>query len=239
MSLQTNVFENGRWVTRSLDPFHFRAQNAHQEAEKKATLADSPEEAPSLGLLTRTLSMSSVVKWVIPARIRHETKNDVLFISADCVNIKEASGNYTLRNVFVKDDFDSPIQAAKILGDTRARDQGDKFNDVERHSETFESIPGPITGNIYGEWPMTLDEGQLANNSRNKSGNLPPHILVLALESDKLAFICAVNGASNEPQLLSSQHPLPVASSPNMRLGRHIAVDPKYVVQILLDLTDR
>lgn len=231
MSLQTNVFENGRWVTRSLDPFHFRVQNAHQEAEKKATLADSPEEAPSLGLLTRTLSRSSVIKWVIPARIRHKTKNDVLFISADCVNIKEASGNYTLRNVCIKDDFDSPIQAARIFGNPRDRDQGDKYNDAKRGPKTFEL--DQITNQLFGDWPTTPDEGQLAAYPPNKQ------FLVLALESNKLAFICAVNGASNEPQLLSSQHPLPVANSPNMRLGRHIAVDPKYVVQIFLNLTDR
>lgn len=239
MSLQTNVFENGRWVTRSLDPYHVRAQNTRREEEKTASLSNSPEKAPSLGLLTQTLVRSSVTKWIIPARIRHKTKNDVLFIGADCVTIKEASGDYTLKNVAVKDDFDSPIRAARILGDPRECDEGDKYNAVERAAKTFTLTRGALTGQIYGEWPIRVGGAKNPESVAYLPRELPPHVLVLNLESNQLVFMCAVNGPSNQPQLLSSQHPLPVARSLNQRLGQRIAVDPKWVLVAFLRMRDR
>ncbi len=230
MSLQTSVFENGRWVTRSLDPYHVRAQNTHREEEKTASSSTSQEKAPSLGLLTRTLAGSSVTKWIIPAKIRHKTKNDVLFISANSVTIKEASGNCALKNVAVKDDFDSPIRAARILGDSRECDPGDRYSAIYRGVTTFTPTKGALTGQIYGEWPIGVGEGQNSDNVSYLQQEVPPHLLVLALESNQLVFVCAVNGPSSEPQLLSSQHHLPIARSPIERLGKNIAVDPKCVV---------
>lgn len=227
MSLQTNIFENGRWVTRSLDPYHVRAQNTRREEEKTPSLSAIPAKAPTLGLLTRTLVRSSVTTSIIPARIRHKTKNDVLYIGPNHVTIKEASGNYTLKTIAVKDDFDSHIRAARILGDPRECDEGDKYNTVKRDPGTFELKRGTLSGEIYGEWPLTAGEEQHAEHAAPPPKELPPHILALALESDKLVFVYSVNGPSNKPHLLSSQHPLPVARSPNQRLGRFIAVDPK------------
>jgi len=239
MSLQTNVFENGRWIIRSLDPYHVKAQNTRREEEKTVSSSTGPEKAPELGLLTRTLVGSSVTKWIIPARIRHKTKNDVLFVGVDRVTIKEASGNYALKNVAVKNDFDSPIRAARILGDPRECDQGDKYNAVDREATTFTLTRGALTGQIYGEWPVRVYEGQTPDNVTDHPRELPPHVLVLVLESDQLVFMCAVNGPSNQPQLLSSKRPLPAARSPNERLGQHVAVDPKWVVVLVFRFTDR
>lgn len=215
MSLQTSVFENGRWVTRSLDPYHVRAQNTRRDEGTTASSSTSPEKPPLLGLLTRTLVRSSNTKWIIPARIRHKTKNDVLFVSADSVAIKEASCNYALNNVFVKNDFDSPIRAARILGDRREHDQGDEYKAVSQ------------------EWPIRDGDVRNPDIATYHPQELPPHILVLALESNQLVFMCAVNGPSSQPQLLSSQHQLPIARSPIERLGKSIAVDPKWVAVIL------
>lgn len=206
MSLQTNVFENGRWVTRSLDPYHVRAQNRRHEEEKTSSCSKGPVNAPSLGLLTRTLVGSSVIKRIIPARIRHKTKNDVLFISADSITIKQAFGNYTLKDIAVKNDFDSPIRSARILGDPRETDKGDKYNRVLRET---------------GIWETEADD--LLLHTRE----LPPHILVLTLESSRLVFLCSLNGTSDQPRLLWGQHPLPAARWPNEQLGEHLAVDPK------------
>lgn len=215
MSLQTSVFENGRWVTRSLDPYHVRAQNTRRDEGKTASSPTSPEKPPLVGLLTRTLARTSVTKWIIPARIRHKTKNDVLFVSADSVTIKEVSCNCALKNISVKNDFDSPIRAARILGDRRKYDQGDKYNAV------------------YRKWPVRVGEGRNPDNAAYHLQELPPHILVLALESNQLVFMCAVDGPSSQAQLLSSQHQLPIARSPIERLGKDIAVDPKWVAVVL------
>ena len=36
--------------------------------------------APTMGILTRTVMGSPIVRWIIPARIRNKQKNDVVFI---------------------------------------------------------------------------------------------------------------------------------------------------------------
>jgi hypothetical protein len=239
MSLQTSIFENGRWVTRSLDPYHVRAQNTRREEEKTAASSTNLERAPSLGLLTRTLVNSSVTRSIIPARIRHKTKNDLLFISADSVTIKEASGDYVLKNVAIKNDFDSHIRAARILGDHRECDQGDKYNAVDREATTFTLTRDALTTHIREEWPLRLCDGRNPGNVAHHRPELPPQILVLALASNQLVFVYAVNGPSSQPQLLSSHHQLPIARSPIEQLGKRIAVDPKWVIVTLFLVKSR
>ena len=225
MSLQTNVFENGRWVTRHIDPYQARARNT--EPRRKEQTASSPlvlTNVPSTGLLTRTLVRTSVIKWIIPAKIRHKTKNDVLFITADSVQIKEAYGDYALKSIAIKDDFDAPIRAARILGEPRELAHADQSAHQEKEREC-EGVSG-------GYW-----ENQ-DNESRRRpphcipvhSPDIPPHIAVLALESNKLVFLCAVSRTSDQPQFLCCQKELPASPSPLEKLGEHIAVDPKSVL---------
>ena len=161
---------------------------------------------PSLGLLTKTLARSSVIKWIIPARIRHQCKDDVLFFTTDCVTVKEALGNYTLRHVGVKADFDSPIRAAKIIGDPR---------ELTRHNE-------------YG-YIQRSDDWEQEDVVEFEKRALPPQIAVLVLMSQKLIFLCADNRFTEELKWTSSCKELPTASSPMEQLGEHIAVDPKLV----------
>lgn len=216
MSLQTNVFENGRWVTRNIDPYRIRAQNmdAAGPKEKNPLARPGPTKPPSLGLLTKTLVRSSVIKWIIPARVRHQNKNDVIFITADCVAIKEALGNYTLKDICIKADFDSPIRSARIVGDPRELTRPDKYTYAQKRRDDWE----------YHEANVDLEE-QPANKAA-----LPPHIIVLALESQKLVFLCAINGTSEGPIWLSSHREMPKARSLLEELGEHIAVDPKSVI---------
>ena len=215
MSLQTNVFENGRWVTRNIDPYQARAQNAEpQRKEKTATPSLNLATAPSLGLITHTLVRSPVIKWIIPARIRHPQKNDVLFITADSLTIKEAKGNYTLHDIAAKTDFDSPIRSARVLGDRRRLTRRDIYGFANREIEWDEELP---ENEYYPEAsPLQLRE-------------IPLHILVLALESDKLIFLFAISGKLDHPEFLCYQKELPAAPSPLAKLGEHIAVDAKSV----------
>lgn len=217
MSFQTTVLENGRWVTRSLDPYHVRAQNTQRQEETTASHSMSPAKPPSLGLLTRTLVRSAVTTHIIPARIRHKAKNDVIFITADCVAIKEVLGSYTLKDVAIKNDFDSPIRSARILGLRRQGAEND--GNVFFHSDVrfWEHEDSPAKINREGQHLFGVHPG---------ASYLPPHILVLALQSNKLVFMCAVSGTLEQPQLLSSKFELPAARSYNEQLGEHLAVDP-------------
>lgn len=79
-ALQTNTLVNGVWTTTTLD------MNAvlqhHQQRDENQMIATVEEivQAPVYGLLTRTVIASPMVNWILPARIRHMDKNDVVFI---------------------------------------------------------------------------------------------------------------------------------------------------------------
>ena len=160
------------------------------------------ESPPVLGVLTRTLVRSPVIKLIIPARIRHTSpKNDVIFVRNDSVEIKEVvsvngdvGGQYAyLRDIIDKTDFDSSIRSARILGRARQYEKVEEYQDIPSQ-------------------PMEM----------------PPQILALTLESSKLVFLCAFYDWGNHLRWLSSYRILPDhAQSYSKRLGEHIAVDPK------------
>ncbi|KAL9600046.1 MAG: hypothetical protein Q9219_003416 [cf. Caloplaca sp. 3 TL-2023] len=124
MSVQTRVRVDGRWVTRTLDIHEIIARNTGKKKVMSNVFTGS--EPPILGLLTKTVVRSPIIKSIIPARIRHRSKNDVIFIYEDTVVIKEILGgeriendptsDVSLDNTVVKNDFDSTINAARIMG---------------------------------------------------------------------------------------------------------------------------
>ena len=161
------------------------------------------EDLPVLGVLTRTLVKSPVIKFIIPARIRHTSpKTDVLFIRNDSVEVKEVipgdaqhvgGASAYLKDIIDKADFDSSIRSARILGRTR---------EYESRSD-YQNIP-------------------------SKPMEIPPQILALTLESSKVVFLCAFYDWENHIRWLSSYRILPNhAQSYSKQLGEHVAVDPK------------
>lgn len=215
MSVQTTVLENGRWVTRNVDPYHVRAQNTEPQRKEQSQPSISLPKTPSLGIFTKALVRSSVINRIIPARIRHETRNDVLFISANSITIKEAKGDYTLEEITTKSDFDSTIKSARIIGERRKH---------TKHDDNYREL------NKTPDWEDDLDGGYAEHHAVPNRQDLPPHILVLALDSNRLVFLCAVSGRTELPEFVSSQKVLPAATSPLQSLGELIAVDPKCVV---------
>ena len=215
MSVQTTVLENGRWITRYVDPYHVRAQNTDTPRKEQSQPSISLAKTPSLGILTKTLVRSPVINRIIPARIRHMAKNDVLFISANSVAIKEAQGDYTLREVVTMNDFDSTIKSARIIGERRKlTNYDDSYNTLRDTHWQKDDYP---------------DEFYTNEDDTMNPRELPPHILVLALESNRLVFTCAITGKSDKPEILSSQKALPALPSALQGLGELIAVDPQCV----------
>ena len=205
MSLLTDVFEDGRWVVRNMDPHHLRAQNM-EHVEGIEFISSRPCEPPTLGILTRTLVRSPALKWILPARVRHQTKNDVVFITNDSVTIKEARSDYSLEHIAIKTDFDSEIRSARIIGGPRkltsseisTEDHGLKYS---VNANRIERLERPV---------------------------LPPQILTLALKSNNIVFLI-LSDDSNNPTWLSSQKKVPVGANHLEDLGEHMAVDPKLV----------
>lgn len=77
MALQTNVFEGGQWVTRTVDPMELFKETT---AAAKIKTRPRPAEPPNYGILTRTIIDSPVIRWVLPVHIRSSRNHDVAFI---------------------------------------------------------------------------------------------------------------------------------------------------------------
>lgn len=81
MALQTNVFEGGQWVTRTLEPMElFKGTTAAKSKTKPR-----PAEPPNYGILTRTIIDSPVIRWVLPVHLRSSRNHDVAFIGVGVV----------------------------------------------------------------------------------------------------------------------------------------------------------
>ena len=246
MSIHTNVLENGRWVTRSADPYSIWFRSRHPEPQQAKPLG-KPPKAPDAGILTRTLVRSQVVKWILPARIRHSNKNDVLYITAESVEVKEAHDDYTLHHVATKDDFDSPIRAARIFG----RQRQPTKPDIRPIIPTEPQLPREDRASASSEddmmdsdseFPVDLEVEQDLNQTEDTlddeavqaidivplhQRHLPPHVLVLVLESGSMVFMYAITGTRDDPVFVSVKIPL-FSTGPYLeQLGEHLAVDPR------------
>ena len=258
MEIPTTVLENGQWVTRMLDPYQILARDRAKRENRAEPVLESPKP-PTLALLTQTLTSTPVVKWILPARIRSETRNDVLFISEDAVQIKEARRDYSLDHVVVKSDFDSPIRAARIFGLPRESTKPDLSAIIKKEDEDY-WLPDENTlkiegreqssqsdddnehdGTAAGERPSSENAQQdavhktadAASIAQPDYRHLPPQLLILVLESEKIVFLYATSGPADRPHLVTSQRPLPHSSSRLEQLGETIAIDPRSVIQYL------
>lgn len=210
MSIQTSVYVDGHWTTRTMGIDQVIAQNRDKRRQDQPSSAlSSPQQPPSLGILTQTIIRSPVVKWIIPAQIRHENKNDVVFVYDDFIEIKEIvqDPDGYMQNVVVKADFDSTILSARIYGLPR------KYYFDDGSTEENNSI--------------IKKEPQ--DTQRSPHPQIPPHILLLALESNKLVFLFALDDNPSQIKFISYHRPLPSHGSRPETLGEHVAVDPRQV----------
>ena len=250
MDFPTSRFEDGRWVTRHENAFSIFARNNKAKAEPVKKSAETPK-VPDYGILMQEVSRSPVVKLIIPARIRHANRNDVLYITPNAVEIKEAREDYTLSHVAFKDDFDSPIRAARICGrqrqpakpDIRAiiptgtlQDSWENPAKVDEAELMDVDSEASVKLELEDDTSMTLDQEDQWDDETLRSSqllplrrrSLPPHILVLSLESGRLVFLYSVNGDNDHPLLVTTCLPLFKPDGYDLhQLGEFLAVDPK------------
>ncbi|KAI9696824.1 MAG: hypothetical protein M1836_005186 [Candelina mexicana] len=207
MALQTGVLVNGQWTTRPMDLYAILAGNKGDPGKK---MVSERHPAPSMGILTKTISYSPVLKWIIPARIRAADKNDVIFIGEHFVQIKELLPDGHLQDVVTKSDFGgATIRSARVFGN--ARQPADPVDvqqgaDVKRKDASIEKD--------------RLDDDESASR-------IPPQILILTLDTNRLVFLFAFNDRRGRVKFLSSHLALPSQRSFLQRHGKHLAVDPK------------
>ena len=77
--MQTRVLVDGVWTTQTVDlqTVLDRTRDASTTAAPAPRLDIAP---PFMGVLTSTVVPSPLVRHIIPARIRHEDRNDVVFV---------------------------------------------------------------------------------------------------------------------------------------------------------------
>lgn len=78
MSFETQVLVDRVYVTKRV-----RLEDILKRNEKKSreeTEVKEVRHAPQYGVLTRTVLPSPAFNWIVPARIRHGEKNDVVFV---------------------------------------------------------------------------------------------------------------------------------------------------------------
>ena len=175
--------------------------------------ANEALKPPCFGLLTQNLIESPVIKWIIPARIRHSSMNDVVFVRDRSIQIKELrkegmQGEHSyLDDIAVKSDFDSTIRAARIFG-------------LPRTNAPSEPRPTGIDAIVKQEITEPLEP------ELKLYPELPPQLIALTLESMKLVFLCAFH-KDREVHFLSSYRQLPAFKSHSEQLGENLAIDPK------------
>ncbi len=215
MSIQTSVYIGGFWTTIVMDINHVIAQNRGNRNQEKSSsvppMPNNPQPPPSLGILTQTVIRSPVVKRIIPARIRHESKNDVVFVYDNYIEIKEIfqDGNGFMRTAAVKMDFDSSIRSARVLGLPRRYDD---YNNTD--AEGIDVL-------------MKEESQDLHVRTPHSSPRVPPQVLVMTLDCKKLVFTFAFHNAQGIIEFISYQRPLPFEQHIHKQPGENIAVDPK------------
>ena len=160
------------------------------------------------------------MKLILPARIRHKEKNDVIFVQDNSIEIKEFLAHEDrLMDVTWKGDFGGTIACAKAMGMARKA--------VPR------AMPIGIDAIIR---PHEQDSPEPMETDEVQSPEIPPQILILLVQSDSadtLVFLFATQERSTSVVLLCYRRPIPVPQSISIEgsiFNRtdQMAIDPKW-----------
>lgn len=77
MAFQSQVFENGQWITRTNNLRDIINRNT---ATRPTEGANNIRHAPHCGIMTRTVVQSPLAHWILPVRLRSDKHKDVAFI---------------------------------------------------------------------------------------------------------------------------------------------------------------
>ncbi|EEH43074.2 uncharacterized protein PADG_07894 [Paracoccidioides brasiliensis Pb18] len=197
MSLQTTYLTGGNWATRQVNIGDIMA--SRQGTSGDATSKPSRTTVPITGVLSRTVIPGPMIQRVLPARIRHRDKHDIVFVGDDFIQVKELVAGGHLEDIATKADFDTKILDAKVIGS----------NGVT--ALEAEKVLGAELG---------ASASKLLDDSWHRQ------ILVLVLASKELLFLYGTEGPSGNPEFTFVRRPLPSDVSSLEQYGRYIAIDP-------------
>lgn len=105
-------YVDGVWTTRRVDINDALAGSKENSTEETSPKKDN---APITSLLSRTIVHGPMIQWILPARIRHQRLNDVIFVGHDFIQLKQLVDNGYLEDVITKSDFDAKILRADVI----------------------------------------------------------------------------------------------------------------------------
>lgn len=161
------------------------------------------------GLLSRTFSSSSTIRWILPARIRSSTKNDVVFVGETFVQLREFLNSGQLADATAKLDFGTQILAARVI------------------SAKVEIVP-----TIDAILKQERDQEQYSIHGRPVEDSHPPQLLVLSTFSNELIYIYAKEDSSGDARFVFAKKSLLRGMTLPIRQCRHMAVDHEYVENV-------
>ena len=154
---------------------------------------------PKVGLLSHTVVPSPTIQWVLPAHLRSQRHNDVVFVGDRHLQIREAVSGIHLEDVTTKADFDAQIMAAKVVN---------------------------VSTELPWEAQMKLGSGNVSTNADpDARDDLPPQILVLSLASRELVFL--YYSTSESGRFIHYRRPLPNDVNLFEQFGRNVSVEPR------------
>ncbi|KAK3681163.1 hypothetical protein LTR37_020985 [Vermiconidia calcicola] len=135
---------------------------AHQQPPDRAR-SEMKSEA-MVGILTKTVAESPVIRWILHARIRRKRYNDVVFVGDDFIHVKQVKEGGHLQHIATKNDFDTRIRAARTFSNVSDAPDEDLFFKTEDSEEHTDGIPPQCV-------VLTLDSNDLLflylTNDRN------------------------------------------------------------------------
>lgn len=159
-----------------------------------------------IGLLSQTLSPSSTIRWILPARIRSKLQNDVVFVGENFVQIREALPNGYLSDVNAQLSLGAAILAAKVI------------------SAKLELVP--IVEQILNQTREGERERYTIRGSEIGE-DTPPQIVLLTLATNDIVFLFAKDTAFGKTRFLYAKKHFLRNVSLSEKHGALIAVDPE------------
>lgn len=174
-----------------------------RDTSSSSQQADTPEDRT--GLLSLTLAPSSVIRWILPAKIRSQRKHDVVFIGSTYIQLREFHNSGQLSDATAKLDVGTQILNAKVI------------------SAKVEMVP-----TIDAILDQEKDEERYIVKGRPCSDDQPPQIVVLTTGTCELIYVYArtTSDGKNVEFVFARRALLGDVSLPESHF-RHMAIDPE------------
>ncbi|KPI37961.1 uncharacterized protein AB675_3051 [Cyphellophora attinorum] len=158
-----------------------------------ATTPPPPElRSPQLqGLLSRTLSSSPATKWILPARLRSPSKNDLVFVGESSIHLREfiSTDEPCLAEPSCSINFDSQILAADVISANI-------------------NIVAISTDEQILQQKQTVEEESYSSDGRPIRDGEPAQVLVLSTSNAELIFIYATEDFDGTVRFVHATKPL-------------------------------